>query len=306
MTFTVMITTRNRCDDLRRTCRIIREWNPAPLEVIIMADGCTDGTAEMVRNEFPAFCLYENPKPLGSVASRKHLLEEARGDGVVSLDDDSYPVDRDFLARLMPVLEAHPEAAVVAFPELRDDGSYASSDKTPETPGHYVSSYANCAAMMRREFYLRQPGFPRFFVHMYEEPDYALQCYAAGAAVWFEPSLVIRHHMSLLQRQPVKRHHQNARNELWSVWMRCPWPWLPVVALFRIWRQFRYACREGLGWACREPVWWFDALRGLADCWKNRQPVDWKIYFAWMRLARHPVAGLSELKTICGRAGSTI
>src|SRR5207248_3513459 len=111
-----------------------------------------------------------------------------------SLDDDSYPIQRDFFAKLPSIFAAHPEAAVVAFPELRDANQFSALDKTDNRLGHYVSAYANCAAAMRTDLYLRSAGFPAFFTHMYEEPDYALQCYAAGAAVWFEPSLEIRHH----------------------------------------------------------------------------------------------------------------
>jgi hypothetical protein len=33
MTFSVMITTRNRAAELRRTCRVLRGLNPAPLEM---------------------------------------------------------------------------------------------------------------------------------------------------------------------------------------------------------------------------------------------------------------------------------
>ena len=46
--------------------------------------------------------------------------------------------------------------------------------------GRYVAAYANCGAAMRRDVYLQLAGFPTFFGHMYEEPDYALQCYASG------------------------------------------------------------------------------------------------------------------------------
>ncbi len=244
------------------------------------------------------FKVFENFPSQGSVAARDRLLRQAKGEIVVSLDDDSYPVANDFFARLEPVIQAHPEAAVITFPELHDGNIYAVASKTLDVLGHYVSAYANCGAVMKREFYLQQAGFPKFFVHMYEEPDYALQCYASEAAVWFEPSLLIRHHQSPQQRQPMQRHHQNARNELWSVWMRCPWPQLPVVSLFRVWRQFRYACTEGLSWAIQEPVWWLAAIAGLLKCWRNRKPIPWPVYYAWMRLARNPIFDLAGLEKI--------
>lgn len=295
MTFSIMITTRNRRDDLRRTLERLQQLQPAPLEVLLCADGCTDNTVGMVCEEFPEVKLHVNEKSVGSVGSRDRLLREAKGDWILSLDDDSYPVEDGFFVRVQSVIQSHPEAQVITFPELRDVG-YASTRMTPESPGHYVSAYPNCAALMRREFYLCQPGFPPHFVHAYEEPDYALQCYAAGAAVWFEPSLTIRHHLSARNRSSYAFHHQNARNELWSVWMRCPWPWMPVVSLFRVWRQFRYACSEGWYWALREPLWWWTALKGAGECRIHRQPVTWVRYLAWMKLARQALHSVGELR----------
>lgn len=304
MTFSVMITTRNRCADLRRTLGRLQKLQPAPLEVLVCADGCTDTTAIVVREEFPGVRLLVHEVGIGSVGSRSQLLHEAKGDWVLSLDDDSYPVADDFLVRVQEIIRAHPESPVITFPEQRD-GGYSSISKTPESPGHYVSAYPNCAALMDREFYLRQPGFPPHFVHMYEEPDYALQCYAAGAAVWFEPSLTLRHHLSSVQRQPVRRHHQNARNELWSVWMRCPFPQVLVVSVFRIWRQLCYACSEGVAWVLQEPRWWWQALWGLGVCWRIRQVILWRRYYAWMKLARGPIRSPQELQDAFGFRGNS-
>ena len=284
-----MITTCNRRGDLHRTLCYLRELHPAPEEILVCADGCTDATAAMVQKEFPAVRLIIHQKRMGSVGSRDEMLRQSRGDWVLSLDDDSYPLDLNFFEMIPAIIRTHPEAMVITFPELRDGGTYASFSKTPQSEGHYVSAYPNCAALMHREFYLKQPGFPCHFNHMYEEPDYALQCYSAGAAVWFEPSATFRHHLSSAQRKPIDRHHYNARNELWSVWMRCPWPWLPVISLFRVWRQFRYACSEGWEWAVREPIWWLASLMGIFACWRSRKPVVWSIYFWWMNLARYPL-----------------
>jgi GT2 family glycosyltransferase len=255
---------------------------------LVTADGCDDDTAEMVRIQFPVIRLFVNSQSQGSVSSRDQMLRAATGELVMSLDDDSYPLDTDFFARLNCIFEAHPKAAVITFPELRDGGKFVTRSRTPDAAGHYVSAYANCAAAMRRVVYLQRPGFPQFFEHMYEETDYALQCYADGYSVWFEPSLAIRHHLSPTNRNSIARHHLNARNELWSVWMRCPWPWLPLVSLYRIWRQFRYACTEGAIWAINEPRWWITAIMGLPHCLRGRCPIRWSLYYSWMRMARHP------------------
>jgi len=46
-----MITTKKRAADLRRTLAVLRQLNPAPLEILITADGCTDDTVEMLKAE---------------------------------------------------------------------------------------------------------------------------------------------------------------------------------------------------------------------------------------------------------------
>jgi GT2 family glycosyltransferase len=296
MKTSIMITTRNRREELRRTLGKLFELQPAADEILICADGCTDKTSEMVRQDFPSCILLENDSARGSVFSRDRLLRTASGDIVLSLDDDSYPLDRDFFARLQLVFGQHAGAAVITFPELRDDGAPADPTKLPSSAAHLVSAYPNCAAAMRRETYLRLGGYPIFFEHAYEEPDYALQCYAAGYTVCFDPRLSIRHHhLSSQNGNRLGGHPLNARNELWSVLMRCPFPYLIPVALFRIWRQFRHACSKGLTWAIREPVWWWSALRGIPICLHYRSPIAWRVYYAWMKLARRPVASVSEL-----------
>ena len=296
MTISVMIATRDRCHDLRLTCKKVKELCPLPQEVIIWSDGCVDGTAAMIRKEFPEFRLIESPRPMGSIYGRDQMLRLARGEIVLSLDDDSYPLGTDFLATLARVAAEHPEAAVIVFPQLCDAAQYASTNKMNKSPGHYVSAYANCAAAMRREFYLKQPGFVPFFEHMYEEPDYAVQCYAAGAAVWLEPRIVVRHRESAKNRVPLMRHHLNARNEIWSVWLRCPWPWLGLVTIYRVVRQFVYACFKGWRWAVSEPRWWISALKGLPECSRLRRPVRWKVYRGWLWLARRPIYTMEELR----------
>ncbi|HET9367368.1 MAG TPA: glycosyltransferase family A protein [Candidatus Udaeobacter sp.] len=289
-----MITTRNRGEELRRTLSKLQQLRPQPNEILICADGCTDGTSEIVQSEFPNCTLIENETARGSVFSRDRLLRLAKSSIVLSLDDDSYPIDRDFFVQLESIFTEQANAAVISFPEIRNRDEFAHPIKSPLSAAHLISAYANCAAAMRRDVYLRSQGFPLFFEHMYEEPDFALQCYGLGYEVWFRPSPAIRHHVTPVQRNELRRHHLNARNELWSVLMRCPFPQVIPVALFRVWRQFRYACTEGIVWAIQEPRWWLSAALGTPRCLRCRQPIPWRTYYGWMKLARQPLPRTSN------------
>ena len=104
MTVSVMITTRGRIVDLRRTCHALQQLNPPPLEVLITIDGCMERVIEAVKAELPQARVLVNPIGLGSVASRDRMMREARGDLVLALDDDSYPEQLDCVARIVPVI----------------------------------------------------------------------------------------------------------------------------------------------------------------------------------------------------------
>jgi GT2 family glycosyltransferase len=283
LTLSVMITTRNRLEDLKRTCRKIKTLVPAPLELLITADGCTDGTVEFVRAELPDARLLINAAGQGSVASRDRMMRAAKGDLVLSLDDDSYPEEVDCVAKIAKLFGERPRLAVAHFPQH--------SDEYPETLAQtdfgapcLTRSFANSGACLRRSIYLQLPGFePRFF-HAFEEPDYALQCTAEGYEVYYSPILVIRHHYSGQSRNRMRTHHRHARNQVWSMLMRCPFPVSLLIILGKTFNQFRFAWGEGLDWVIREPVWWWQALGGISFCLRHRRPCSWAGYRKWQRL----------------------
>jgi GT2 family glycosyltransferase len=283
MTVSVMITTRNRSAELRRTCRVLRDLNPAPLEILITADGCTDETVEVVKSELPNAKLIVNEMGRGSVASRNRMLRAAHGDLVLALDDDSYPEQLDCIARFVPIFEDRPQLAVLHFPQRTDEYPKTLA-QTNFGSEHLTRSFANSGAILRRSTYLQLPGFESRFFHMYEEPDYALQCVATGYDVLFSPVITIRHHYSEKTRDEIHIHHRHARNEFWSTLVRCPLPFVPGVLAWRVFSQFRYACKRGWSWVVREPAWWWQALTGISYCLRKRRPVSWSGYKRWLRL----------------------
>src|SRR6266436_6270316 len=283
MRVSIMITTCNRLEELQRTVQILRKLEPAPDEILITADGCTDGTAELVSSMLPIAKFIMNQPGIGSVASRDRMMREARGDLVLALDDDSYPEQLDCISRIVPFFEQRPRLAVLNFPQRTDEYS-ETLIQTDFGSEHLTRSFANSGAALRRATYLELPGFESRFYHMYEEPDYGLQCVAAGYDVLFCPIITIRHHYSGHARDEIRIHHRHARNEFWSSLMRCPFPFALGVLGWRAASQFRYACRRGWSWVVREPSWWWQALGGIPYCVRKRRPISWRGYKRWLQL----------------------
>ena len=280
----ICIATHNRRDELTRTLREIARLDPQPAGIIIAADGCTDGTPEFVAKEYPALRLITHTEARGSIPSRNEMAAVCTSDVFLSLDDDSYPIETDFISRLAKMFDENPALAIASFPQ-RTDEFPATLTQTDFGPSHFTGTYANSGAAIRRSVFSQLGGYPDFFLHAYEEPDFTLRCCAAGWQVRQETSLTIRHHFTRAQRNEIRTHHRHARNELWSVLMRCPVPQLFAVALFRIARQAGYAASRGVPWLVREPQWWL----GVAARRMKREPLPWKKYRAWMELVRHPI-----------------
>ena len=283
MSLSVMITTKNRIAELRRTWRALQQLDPPPLEVLITTDGCTEEIVAAVKAELPEARLFVNQIGLGSVASRDRMMRAARGDLVLALDDDSYPEQLDCIGRIVPTFEQRPNLAVLHFPQR--------TDEYPETlaqtnfgPEQLTRTFPNSGAVLRRSTYLRLAGFESRFFHAYEEPDYALQCVAAGFDVLFSPVITIRHHYSGERRNEIGTHHRHARNEFWSTLMRCPLPFALGMIAWRVSSQFRYACKRGWSWVIREPSWWWQALGGIPYFVRKRSPVSWGGYKRWLKL----------------------
>lgn len=278
-----MITTKNRAGDLLKTLEVLRRLNPHPLEVLITADGCSDNTVEMVKSVFPTARLFVNEQGRGSVASRDRMMRETKGDLVLALDDDSYPEQMDCLRTLQDLFENNAKLAIATFPQRSDEYSETLAQKD-FGEAHVVRSFPCSGACLRVSTYRSLQGFEPMFFHMYEEPDYALQCVAAGWDVLYTPSVSIRHHWTGSGRSELRNHHRHARNELWSTVMRCPFPQMLLMIAWRILSQARFAASRGMDWFIREPLWWIDAFKGLPHALKRRHPVSWSGYRKWLSL----------------------
>jgi len=278
-----MITTKNRSVDLLFTLKSIREFKPTPFEVIITADGCTDNTVDLIKRELPSARLIVNTQGRGSVASRDRMMREAAGELVLALDDDSYPEQIDCLTTLIELFEKNSKVAIATFPQRSDEYPDTLTEKN-FGESHPVRSFPCSGACLRVSTYRSLRGFEPMFFHMYEEPDYALQCVAAGYDVLYTPAITIRHHWTGSGRSEIRNHHRHARNELWSTVMRCPFPQMLLMIVWRIFSQARFAAGRGIDWLIREPIWWWDALKGLPQALRRRHPVSWAGYRRWLSL----------------------
>ncbi len=101
-------------------------FQPVTIEVIVVDNASSDGSAEMVAAEFPRVRLIANTENRGFTGGNNQGIEVARGRYILFLNPDTAVVG-DALARMVSYLQAHDEVGVVG-PQLRyGDGSLQSS-----------------------------------------------------------------------------------------------------------------------------------------------------------------------------------
>ena len=80
-TCAISIATHNRLPELQRTLGVVAGLQPQPDEILICADGCTDGTADFIREHCPKARLIENRGTMLNVVltpkARVNLLQAA-------------------------------------------------------------------------------------------------------------------------------------------------------------------------------------------------------------------------------------
>ncbi len=93
----IIIPTLNHCEDLLKPCceSIVKYCNLEDKEVIVVANGCTDGTREYVESLGNPFKLLWYDKPLGFAKANNVALKEAKGKYVLLLNNDCWLLEQE-------------------------------------------------------------------------------------------------------------------------------------------------------------------------------------------------------------------
>jgi GT2 family glycosyltransferase len=184
--------------DLTRSCLTHLAAQTRAHRVLLLDNGCDEGTAERVSAEFPAVEVLRLERNMPYPVACNRVVGAGEGDVVVTMNND---VDArpDFLARLVEPLEADPNVGSVAALLLRPgedtvDSAGFVADRTlapfPRWQGHHPSRVrvdtpamigpGGSAGAYRRLAWEQVGGMDKTLVSYYEDFDLIVRLRTAG------------------------------------------------------------------------------------------------------------------------------
>ena len=107
MDISVIVPVYNRRELISRALDSVVRQLAQPTEIIVIDDGSTDGTAELINRHYPQVKLRQQPN-LGVSAARNHGIRLARSSWIAFLDSDDEWIENK-LQRQVTMLERNPE-----------------------------------------------------------------------------------------------------------------------------------------------------------------------------------------------------
>jgi len=223
----IAILNYQRRDALRRALEAARSQR-FPVEILAVDNASTDGSAEMVRDEFPDVRLVRLPENIAA-AARNVGVASAKGDIVFTLDNDVLFSTPDDVARGLEVFQRHPRAAVVNFMIVGPDGALCRRDWCHprdldqwgelEFPTDYVLEGASAC---RREAFLASGGYWAPFFIGHEGWDLSYRLLDAGWDLIYSPTVRVRHMVDGSVRPSSRIYYTFTRNAIWVALRNLP------------------------------------------------------------------------------------
>ncbi|HYM20930.1 MAG TPA: glycosyltransferase family 2 protein [Candidatus Kapabacteria bacterium] len=214
MNISIIIPTFNREKLLKQLLLALRNDKAsnaaADIEVIVINDRSTDGTEQMVKNEFPEI-VYLTADGKGDTSAKRVGIEAAKGDYVVSLDDDMIP-ENGWIRDVIPTLEQG-KPLVQTKIVFRDLGQQNLRDESRQyfrtgfkfnmypvlvINGGYKEQYINicaeCGLFISRDLLKKIPlDDPNLISDFGEAASFFLRINKQGYKVFFQPQSILYH-----------------------------------------------------------------------------------------------------------------
>lgn len=245
--FTIVITTKNRKDELAFTLRKIGYLIESGVECIICDDGSTDEIATFLQSEFPSIKYIQNKKSKGLIYSRNRLLNLVTTEFAISLDDDAHFITENPLESIVKHFDQNPACGLIAlriFWGLESPIVITSNEETARVKG-----FVGCGHVWRMKAWHDIPNYPDWFIFYGEEDFAAYQLFKNNWEIHYLPEVLVNHRVDIKERKNNNDYQLRLRRSLRSGWylylMFFPWSKIPRRFAYTIWIQIKNKVFKG-------------------------------------------------------------
>lgn len=206
----------NKRDWVRRNLRA--QCNQTlPFDRMIVVDNCSsDGTAEMIRSEFPRVHLIVMPHSrYGACETFNIGFQNADTDFIAILDDD-VELAPDWLETILARARAEPPTTAMVSSKVVEPGEPEWYTNHPEVNRErYMATFRGCATLARRDV-LEACGYydEDFFIYG-NERDLAARVLGAGYRILQYPAAVVHHGTPFGMKAGARSLYYHVRNLWW-------------------------------------------------------------------------------------------
>ncbi len=181
----LIIASWNRKEDLKRTVKSIETQDYPDFEVIVIDNGSTDGSVELIEKDFPNVRLHKNKTNLGVSIAKNQGTILAKGDYVHFLDSDIEMTHTQVVSNMVKILQEHPEigalggeayktpdGVITKRKEITNNGETSTYIMKTDDYQLYPCGYiATCNCMMRKKDLERCKGFDTSILYAGEDKE---------------------------------------------------------------------------------------------------------------------------------------
>lgn len=247
-TFSILITTKNRLEDLKITLnKISGLLAREDVECIICDDGSTDGTYGFVASNYKKIKLLQNKKSGGLIFSRNLLLNLTTAEYAITLDDDAHILSENPLETIEHFFKKNSKCGVIGFRIFW-------GKENPKTTTHNLSKarvkgFVGCGHAWRMEAWKAISDYPAWFIFYGEEEFASYQLFKNQWQIWFVPDILVHHRVNIKARKKDKDYITRQRRSLRSGWylyfIFLPKKLIPKKFIYSLWMQLKLKVFKG-------------------------------------------------------------
>jgi GT2 family glycosyltransferase len=269
----VVVLTYQRRDAVLALLDELAALHDDALEVITVVNGGDDGTVDAVSRHHPGIDLVVLPENRG-VGARNEGLARARGEIVVTLDDDMRGLEAADLARLREIFAGRPRLGALCFKVTRPGGG-AVRDWVHHRPVEHADEAFETyeiteGAVAYRAAALAESGLYRedFFIS-HEGLELAYRLLDRGWDVVYDGRIAVAHHHDPGGRAGWRRYYYDTRNLFWVATLHQPCGYAARYLALGVTAMGVYALRDGHLTTWLRAV--RDGLRGVSALKRERR-----------------------------------